>query len=46
MLCYGPYPRWLDVQERFLEMRELLGRKSLLLGVGGTTFWKIKLLRR
>jgi predicted nucleotidyltransferase component of viral defense system len=24
MLCYGPYPRWLDVQARFLEMRELL----------------------
>jgi predicted nucleotidyltransferase component of viral defense system len=24
MLCYGPYPRWLDVQARFLEMRELV----------------------
>ncbi len=24
MLCYGPYPSWAEVQERFLEIRELL----------------------
>jgi hypothetical protein len=24
MLCYGPYPSWIEVQARFLELRELL----------------------
>jgi predicted nucleotidyltransferase component of viral defense system len=24
MLCYGPYPSWLEVQARFLELRDLL----------------------
>ena len=24
MLCYGPYPSWVEVQKRFLEIRDLL----------------------
>lgn len=24
LLCYGPYPEWRDVQDRFLEIRDLL----------------------
>ncbi|HEY1757690.1 MAG TPA: hypothetical protein VGG72_20120 [Bryobacteraceae bacterium] len=24
LLCYGPYPSWLEVETRFLELRDLL----------------------
>jgi hypothetical protein len=24
MLCYGPFPTWAEVQDRLLEVRELL----------------------
>jgi hypothetical protein len=24
LLCYGPYPSWVDVQRRFMELRAIL----------------------